>query len=392
MTDADGGHLQDSVIDFCRLLRKAGMSIGPAQTVEAVRAVSLVGVGRRDDVRAALEAVLVTRADQRALFAEAFNLYWRAANQSLSLDDLMAEMVAPPPRAPAASRRLADAMAPSRRREERPAGSVELDARLAYSADETLRRKDFAQMSLAELADARAALQRLTLLRPVIRTRRLKPSAHGHRIDARATMRQSLATGGLALTLARRAPGRRPPALVALCDISGSMATYSRILLQFLHALGRDHDRVSSFVFGTRLTNITRALARRDVDEALARVSASVGDWGGGTRIGEALHVFNRDWSRRVLAQGAIVLLITDGLDRDAGAGLAEEAQRLRRSCRRLIWLNPLLRYAGFEPKSLGIRALLPHVDEMRPVHNLESLASLVEALSTGAEARRLAA
>jgi uncharacterized protein with von Willebrand factor type A (vWA) domain len=183
------------------------------------------------------------------------------------------------------------------------------------------------------------------------------------------------------IELRRREPRRRPPPLVILCDISGSMARYTRMFLHFMHAITNDRDRVFCFTFGTRLSNVTRALRNRDIDIALQKASTQVEDWSGGTRIGQALHEFNNRWSRRVLGQGAVVLLITDGLDREGAAGLAEEMERLHKSCARLIWLNPLLRYGGYEPKSQGNKAILPHVDEFRPVHNLESLGGLIAAL-----------
>jgi hypothetical protein len=175
---------------------------------------------------------------------------------------------------------------------------------------------------------------------------------------------------------------RRPPPLVVICDISGSMSRYSRMLLHFLHAVTSDRDRVHSFVFGTRLTNVTRFLRHKDIDVALEKVAAAVVDWAGGTRIGACLHDFNRTWARRVLGQGAVVLFISDGLDRDNAEGLRGEMERLHRSCRRLVWLNPLLRYEGYEPKSLGAKAIMPHVDDFRTVHNLESLSQLTEVLS----------
>ena len=174
---------------------------------------------------------------------------------------------------------------------------------------------------------------------------------------------------------------RRPP-IVAICDISGSMSDYTRVFLHFLHALGEERGRVHTFLFGTRLTNVTRSLRHKDPDEALAACTAHVEDWSGGTRIGATLHEFNRLWSRRVLGQGASVLLFTDGLERDGSEELGREMERLHKSCRRLIWLNPLLRYDRFEPRAQGIRAILPHVDEFRPVHNLASIADLVGALS----------
>lgn len=198
----------------------------------------------------------------------------------------------------------------------------------------------------------------------------------------RRTLRASLRSGGAIIPLKRRLPQKKPPPLVILCDISGSMTQYSRMLLHFMHALTNDRDRVHTFVFGTRLTNITRYMRSRDIDEALDSVSDKVEDWSGGTRIGATIAEFNKFWSRRVLGQGAVVLFISDGLDRDAAEGLAIEMERLHKSCRQLIWLNPLLRYTGFEPRATGIKAILPHVDQFRSVHNLQSLQDLSDALS----------
>ena len=197
----------------------------------------------------------------------------------------------------------------------------------------------------------------------------------------RATLRAGLRSGGAVIPLKFRKRARRHPPLVILCDISGSMSRYSRMLLHFVHAITNDRDRVHSFVFGTRLTNITRFLRQRDVDIAVEQITEQVEDWSGGTRIGVTLKEFNAIWSRRVLGQGAVVLFISDGLDRDAGVDLDAEMERLHKSCRRLIWLNPLLRFDGFEPKSRGIKAILPHVDDFRTVHNLNSLADLADVL-----------
>lgn len=207
----------------------------------------------------------------------------------------------------------------------------------------------------------------------------------------RRTLRDAARRGGSDfIALARRRRRTRPPVLVVLCDISGSMAGYTRMLLRFLHALTGDRDRVHTFLFGTRLSNVTRLLRHRDPDVALAELGRRVRDWEGGTRIGPCLHDFNRDWGRRLLAQGAVVLLITDGLDRDDPGLLARETERLRGSCRSLIWLNPLLRYAEFSPEARGVRAMLPHVDDFRPVHNLASLETLAEALWGGGQGRAL--
>ncbi|WP_075822467.1 VWA domain-containing protein, partial [Roseomonas sp. TAS13] len=267
-----------------------------------------------------------------------------------------------------------------------PAGGEREDkpeeASLSVSAAERLGQLDFEAMSAEEIAAAKREIRRLALPLAARPTRRFRPDPHGPRSDLRATVRASLRRGGEILAIERRRRMERPPPLVAICDISGSMARYAQVLVHFLHAVTNDRDRVHTFLFGTRLTNVTRQLRHRDPEVAFQMVGRTAPDWSGGTRIGEALEHFNRDWARRVLGQGAVVLLITDGLDRVGGEGLGEAAERLAHSCRRLIWLNPLLRYAGFQPRSQGIRALLPHVHEHRPVHNLDSLRALVEALS----------
>ena len=249
------------------------------------------------------------------------------------------------------------------------------------SQQEVLQAKDFAQMSAAEIATARAQIAGLVLPDDRVRTRRFEPAVHGLQVDPRRTFRRSMRAGGAMIDLALRRTKEKSPPIVAICDISGSMSDYTRIFLHFLHALTEKRRRVHTFLFGTRLTNVSRALRQRDVDEALALCSAGVQDWSGGTRIATSLHRFNRDWSRRVLGQGAVVLLFTDGLERDGIEDLAREADRLHKSCRRLVWLNPLLRYDRFEAKAQGVRALLPHVDEFRPIHNLASMKDLVEAL-----------
>ena len=380
------GRLGANLLYFARTLRAAGLPVGSGAVLDALRAVEAVGVARRDDFYWALHAVFVRRADQRPLFDEAFHVFWRNPKLLERVASLLLPTVHTPPRGDAKplSRRLSEALfagGEGRPRAKEAGEEVELDATLTWSDREVLRTRDFEQMSAAELAAAKAAIARL---RPAIApapTRRYRPHPRGARIDMRTTFRRSLRTGSGAIPLARRRRLRKPAPLVVLCDVSGSMSRYSRVLLHFTHALTRDRARVSSFVFGTRLTNITRQLRDRDVDVAVERASAEVADWSGGTRIGHCLDVFNREWSRRVCGQGAVVLFISDGLDRDAGDGLEPQVERLRKSCRRLVWLNPLLRYDGFEPKAAGMRALLPHVDELRPVHNLESLEDLSAAL-----------
>ena len=381
------GQLLANLMHFARALRACGIPIGSGRVLAAVEAVQAVGLANRQDLYWTLHAVFVSRFSQRGLFDQAFHVFWR--NPRL-LERMMALML-PPTDAPAGpdtqtfSRRLGDALAAGQPRGQRAPvepPEVEPDAALTWSGREVLREKDFEQMSQSEIDAARAAIARLNLRLDPVATRRYRPHSRGNRIDMRATMRGSQRSGqsGIALVRARRRT--RVPGLVVLCDISGSMSRYSRMLLHFVHTLTRDHDRVHSFVFGTRLSNVTRYLRERDVDDALEKVARGVADWSGGTRIGQSLREFNRVWSRRVLSQGAVVLLITDGLDRDVGQGLRDEMDRLKRSCRRLVWLNPLLRYEGFEPRALGMRAMLPYVDELRSVHNLDSLESLVAALS----------
>ncbi|MGY4803817.1 vWA domain-containing protein, partial [Teichococcus aerofrigidensis] len=272
-----------------------------------------------------------------------------------------------------------------------PPAERRIDASLTVSASEALQTMDFEAMGAAEIAAARQEIRRLTLPLDARPTRRFRPDPAGRRADLRATIRASLRQGGEILELRRIRRVVRPPPLVVICDISGSMARYAQVLMHFQHAVTSDRDRVASFLFGTRLTNITRALRHRDPEAAFQMVSHMVPDWSGGTRIGEALELFNRQWSRRVLGQGAVVLLITDGLERGGEADLAKLAaatERLRNSCRRLIWLNPLLRFSGFQPRSQGIRTMLPLVHEHRPVHNLESLRALVRTLSAPAPRR----
>jgi hypothetical protein len=383
MTGTDG-RLIETLLHFGRTLRAAGLPVGPGKLIDAVEALRTVGLSRRDDFYWALHSVLVSRRDQRPIFDQAFHLFWR--NPQL-LERMMAlilpgmSMGKEKDRAEIA-RRLAEAMSSGRSPEAPEVEETEIDAALTWSDREILRHMDFEKMSAAEEAEAKRAIAALHLaLRPAA-TRRYRADPGGARIDPRGSLRASLRQGSGAIPLRFRERSRRRPPLIVLCDISGSMGRYSRMLLHFIHRAAAGSDRFHAFLFGTRLTNATRALRNRDVDDALAELSNAVADWSGGTRIGACLGEFNRLWSRRVLGQGAVVLLITDGIDREGGPGLATEMGRLRRSCRRLIWLNPLLRYEFYEPKTMGARAILPYVDEFRPVHNLESMAALAEALT----------
>lgn len=381
------GTFADNIVYFARALRRAGLRVGPASVTEAIEAVIAIGIGSRGEFHAALSAVFVKRREDQQVFDEAFRLYWRARDY---LSQMMAMMLPvgarkEPERQKAGSARLGDAFFDRKHlpeeRDEPP--EVIADARFTVSGNEVLRQMDFAQMSAVELAAARKAIRTLVLPMDRVKLRRFR-SARPGRIDPRESMRASLRSGGDLMLPRFRAPRETHPPLVVLVDISGSMSQYSRIFLHFLHMLSSRRKRVHVFLFGTRLTNVSRQIANRDPDAAVEACAALVKDWSGGTRIGETLKDFNRLWSRRVLGQGAVVLLLTDGLEREGVDLLEHEIDRLHRSCRRLIWLNPLLRFDGFEARARGVKAMLPHVDEFRAVHNLGSLEDLVDSLGRG--------
>ena len=378
------GQTADNLVGFARALRAAGIPLGPGAVIDAMNALQLVDIGNRTDVFATLEAIFVKRHEHTLIFAQAFDLFFRAADEwkqmldSVPLPDQARKKPQP------ASRRVQEAFSTAQMTETPQARPEEI--RLSVSDKEILQKKDFAQMTAAEIANVTRAIAGMRLPLAELRTRRYRPDSRGQRLDMRRTLRGSLRTGGDIIDIRRLGRIEKPAPIVALLDISGSMSEYTRLFLHFLHAIIDARKRVSVFLFGTRLTNVTRSLRARDPDEALARCSSAVEDWAGGTRIASSLHAFNKLWGRRVLGQGAIVLLISDGLEREADARLAFEMDRLHRSCRRLIWLNPLLRYGGFEPKAQGIKMMLPHVDGFRPVHNLKSIEGLVEALSSSRE------
>jgi uncharacterized protein with von Willebrand factor type A (vWA) domain len=382
------GRLAENILYFARALRAAGIPVGPGAVLDALEALGVAHIGARDDFYWTLHSVFVKRHEHTILFDQAFRIFFRKRGY---IDKMIASMLpetqAGAPKAPpAGAQRIQEALFSGLAREEDKA-EVEIDARLTVSDREVLQTKDFAQMTAAEIAAAKEAISKLTLPLDEVRTRRMAASRRGHLIDIRRTLRASMKAGGAVIDLKYLGPRVKEPPIVALLDISGSMSEYTRLFLHFLHAVTDARKRVSTFLFGTRLTNVTRAIRQRDPDEALAACSADVADWSGGTRIASSLHLFNKQWARRVLSQGAVVLLITDGLERDADDTLSFEMDRLHRSCRRLIWLNPLLRFDGFEARAKGVRTMLPHVDELRPIHNLQSMAELVRALS-GASAK----
>jgi uncharacterized protein with von Willebrand factor type A (vWA) domain len=375
------GLIADNVIGFARALRAAGLPVGPGAVIDALEALQVIDIGKRADVFTTLEAIFVKRHEHALVFAQAFDLFFRAAEEWKHLLDSIPLPDGAKRKPPPASRRVQEAMAqPSM--SEAPAPQ-DREIKLSVSDKEILQKKDFAQMSAAEIAEVTRAIANMRLPQAELRTRRFQPDSRGLKLDLRRTLRGSLRTGGDIIDIRHLGRIDKPAPIVALLDISGSMSEYTRLFLHFLHAITDARKRVSVFLFGTRLTNVTRDLRARDPDEALASCSSAVEDWAGGTRIATSLHSFNKLWGRRVLGQGAIVLLISDGLEREADSRLAFEMDRLHRSCRRLIWLNPLLRYGGFEAKAQGIKMMLPHVDEFRPVHNLSSIEGLIAALSS---------
>ncbi len=388
-SDNVSGLLTENIMHFARVLRKAGLPVGPGQVLDAIRAVMAVGLSNRNDFYWTLHAVFVKHRTQLDVFDQAFHIFWKNPEILERMMQLILPDISDPnaasPDTEEISRRVAEALSSGMGDQPEPQEEeeIEFDATLTWSANEVLGEKDFEKMSADEIRDAIAAVHRMKLPLNEVPTRRFKQSNAGTRVDMRRSMRAALRSGTDFIPLMKRKRRMRRPPLVVICDISGSMERYSRMLLHFMHTVTNDRDRVHTFLFGTRLTNVTRYLRYKDVDEALEKVSEAAEDWSGGTRIGHCLEDFNKFWSRRVLTQGAIVVLISDGLDRDEGDGLTLEMERLHMSCRRLIWLNPLLRYDGFEPKSIGIKAMLPHVDIFQTVHNLNNLNDLTRVLST---------
>ncbi|MED6333005.1 MAG: VWA domain-containing protein [Pseudomonadota bacterium] len=380
------GRIAENIMYFARLLRSAGLPVGPGKVLDAISAVRLVGIGEQEDLYWTLFSQFVNRNDQRDLFNQAFHIFWRNPH---IMERMMGAMlptikIEQEQELEEMSRRLTEAMSSGSLSgtPETDSSKVEFDASFTFSEKEVLQEKDFEKMSAEEIAVAKQAISHLRLPIADLPTRRFKRAEKGVQIDMRATLRAALRSPDI-VPLKLKTPKRRRPPLVMLCDISGSMSQYSRMFLHFMHAMTNDRYRVHCFVFGTRLTNISRYLKHRDVDVALDKAALGVKDWSGGTRIGACLKEFNNFWSRRVLTQGAITLIISDGLDRDEGDGLKKEMERLTKSSRRLIWLNPLLRFESFEPKAKGIRAMLPYVDDFKAAHNLKSLVELADVLGS---------
>lgn len=377
------GNLMTHVVAFVHLLRSTGMKVSVEQTIDLVRALEHVPMVSRNDFRAAARCTLVCRREDLPVFDAAFDFYWRTQS---GFDPLMLAIpvVKTPPkplRLPRRPQRQGDGRNDSDRHEEQQEEKVGFT--LTFTASETLRTKDFGSFTYEEVQACKELLRTLEWRIEPRRTRRRRPANRPGVIDMRRLLRRNLRHGGDPIELTFREPRYRQRPLVVLCDISGSMDRYSRILLQFVHTISNGLRDVEAFVFGTRLTRITRLLRERDIDEAIAAVSKQVVDWSGGTRIGDAVRHFNYVWSRRVLGRGPVVLLISDGWDRGDPQVLAREMARLQRSCHRLIWLNPLLGNPRYQPLTQGMQAALPFIDDFLPVHNLVSLEQLGAKLAT---------
>ena len=379
--------LADNIVHFSRILRDTGMAVGPDLVLAAIAAVEAVGLERREDVRAALAAVMLERHEQQPIFDAAFDAFFRDPKLLEQMMYLLLPKIQgrgdkqPPPRA----NRLAEALAPpAPARQPNPANEtakeeIQFETEFSFSERERLAQADFESMTTAEYELAKKLAERAPLPVQPVRRRRHEAGPRGT-LDLRRTL-QGMARQPHTLTPAFTHPRTEMPPVVVLLDISGSMERYSRLFLHYVHGLTRRHLKVHTFVFGTRLTNITRCLRHRDPDVALKLADELVHDWKGGTRIASSLDEFNRRWARRVLGANAAVLLVTDGLERDDGGALERAAGQLHRMAHQLVWLNPLLRFDGFEPRAAGIRTLLAHVDRFLPVHSLASLADLARAL-----------
>jgi uncharacterized protein with von Willebrand factor type A (vWA) domain len=375
-TEIERGHLLRNIVRFGRLLRAVGINVTPTRIFDLVAALDHVDIRRRDDVKNAARTILVSRHEHLALFDRAFDMFWQARAKGALLEIDLAALLQQLQK----QKDLVEVPTPKENDSnvpERESPEPIIEKVFTYSGQEVLRQKDFADLTPTELQEVKWMMKAMQWQLEQRRTRRKTPSVRGTYLDMRRTFRQNLRYGGepLQLTWRRRKLKRRP--LVVICDISGSMERYSRILLRFIYAISNGLEHVEAFVFSTRLTRITRQLRERDVDLALDQVGRQIRDWAGGTRIGDALKSFNYKWGRRVLSQGAIALIISDGWDRGDIDLLSQEMSRLQLSCQRLIWLNPLLGSENYEPLTRGMQAALPYIDDFLPVHNLSSLEQL---------------
>jgi len=380
--DKTDGHLLQNLLLFGRLLRGLGLDVDTARMLDLVQALSFIEIRNRTDFYETLCCSLIHRREDMALFDQAFELFWRepeerrpelAVKVQGEVRRARRPSVTAPPLSPM-DQKIADHKTNGTAKQNRP---PLVQATLTYSDREVLRRKDFADLTPEELAAIKRLLTELAWHLGDRRTRRFQPG-QGALLDLRRTFRQNLHNGGELIEWTRQQPKDKPRPLVVIADISGSMERYTRLLLHFAHGISHGLEQgTETFVFSTRLTRITRLLRDKNVDQALRQISQTVPDWSGGTRIGEALHIFNFHWSRRVLSHGAVVLLISDGWDTGDIALLQHEIRRLQLNCHRLIWLNPLLGAPGYEPLAQGMKTALPFIDDFLPVHNLASLEDL---------------
>ena len=387
-TEREGsqGHLLHNIVLFGRLLRRLDIDVTPTHLINLVEAMKHLDLDRRRDVQNASRTVLISRHEDLALFDLVFDLFWKANRSESQLDpESLLQKVRQVKQQPA--EKTGDQPSPSQTSDRETAESETVPI---YSAREILRHKDFAKLTEEELAAVQELMKQMQWELEQRRTRRKVRGSIGSYLDMRQTLRHNLRYCGELIQLKWRRPKRKRRPLVVLCDISGSMETYSRLLLQFIYVISSGLEKTETFVFGTRLTRITHHLRHRDADQALSMTADAIRDWAGGTRIGEALKTFNYQWGRRVLSQGALTLIISDGWDRGDTRLLAREMARLQRSCQRLIWLNPLLGSPGYEPLTRGIQAALPYVDDFLPVHNLASLEELGTLLERLSERRPL--
>ena len=390
LNTGSGEKLSDNVLYFARVLRSAGIPIGSGRILEAIEAINKIGLADKSIFYWALHSVFVHKNEHREIFDQTFKIFWknpRLLEKMMQLALPKLNTGTPETSDADINRRVQEAFNTDNISEDNYVDAstedeLEFDAVMTYSESELLQGMDFEQMSSDEINKAKKVIAQMNLSIPQVKSRRFKSSSLRRKIDLRQSLKGANKFCGEYIPLRYKSRKYKNPPIIAICDVSGSMSRYSRMLLHFMHVLTTLRNDVHTFLFGTLLTNVTRFLRFKDVDEALAATSSAVEDWSGGTRIGDCLKEFNFNWSRRVLGPGAIVLFITDGLDRGGGIGLSKQMKLIQKSSKRLIWLNPLLRYEEFAPKPTGVKAILPHVDEFRPIHSLESMDQLVNALS----------
>lgn len=390
LNTGSGEKLSDNVLYFARVLRSAGIPIGSGRILEAIKAINKIGLADKSIFYWALHSVFVHKNEHREIFDQTFKIFWknpRLLEKMMQLALPKLNTGTPETSDADINRRVQEAFNKDNISEDNYVDAstedeLEFDAVMTYSESELLQGMDFEQMSSDEINKAKKVIAQMNLAIPQVKSRRFKSSSFRRKIDLRQSLKGANKFCGEYIPLRYKSRKDKNPPIIAICDVSGSMSRYSRMLLHFMHVLTTLRNDVHTFLFGTRLTNVTRFLRFKDVDEALAATSSAVEDWSGGTRIGDCLKEFNFNWSRRVLGPGAIVLFITDGLDRGGGIGLSKQIKMIQKSSKRLIWLNPLLRYEEFAPKPTGVKAILPYVDEFRPIHSLESMDQLVDALS----------